>query len=266
VNDSPDRTCPRRPARSARAVWKPPIPRRSGGSRTAGRRSPTPAARSCCSAPSTTAASPTWAQLRSRRVVDLWAERTTAQGARDDVDYVLIFENRGAEVGATIEHPHGQLYALDRVPALALDELRPATCPICAELARGLCVTTHGGWSAVVPHAASWPYELHRPDRSRRRSPDPRRRGVRRLGRRPRRRALPAVRRPDAVHVLGPSAADRRRRLAAVARAHRGGATVPPGRRPALRRGRRARSGVYFNPLVPEDAAAELRALRPTTG
>jgi UDPglucose--hexose-1-phosphate uridylyltransferase len=52
-----------------------------------------------------------------RRVIDLWADRTAALAARDDVDYVLVFENRGAEVGATIEHPHGQIYAYDHVPA-----------------------------------------------------------------------------------------------------------------------------------------------------
>ena len=39
-----------------------------------------------------------------------------ALGARDDVAYVLVFENRGAEVGATIAHPHGQIYAFDDVP------------------------------------------------------------------------------------------------------------------------------------------------------
>ena len=51
-----------------------------------------------------------------RKVIDLWAERTTALGQRDDVDFVLVFENRGAEVGATIAHPHGQIYAYDHVP------------------------------------------------------------------------------------------------------------------------------------------------------
>jgi UDPglucose--hexose-1-phosphate uridylyltransferase len=49
-------------------------------------------------------------------VVDLWTERTAALGAAPDVDYVLIFENRGPAVGATITHPHGQIYAFDHVP------------------------------------------------------------------------------------------------------------------------------------------------------
>src|SRR4026208_373528 len=41
---------------------------------------------------------------------------TTALGQRGDVEFVLVFENRGAEVGATIAHPHGQIYAYDHVP------------------------------------------------------------------------------------------------------------------------------------------------------
>ena len=40
-----------------------------------------------------------------------------ARARATDVDYVLVFENRGAEVGATISHPHGQIYAFDLVPA-----------------------------------------------------------------------------------------------------------------------------------------------------
>jgi len=39
-----------------------------------------------------------------RKVIDLWADRTTALGRRDDVDFVLVFENRGPQVGATIAH------------------------------------------------------------------------------------------------------------------------------------------------------------------
>ena len=51
----------------------------------------------------------------ARRVIDLWAERTAALRAVG-AEYVLVFENRGAEVGATISHPHGQIYAYDHVP------------------------------------------------------------------------------------------------------------------------------------------------------
>lgn len=92
----------------------------------------------------------------ARRVVDLWAERTEALGARDDVDYVLVFENRGPEVGATIAHPHGQIYAFDHVPDAALAELD--RCALCTPQPNQ--VHEAGGWRSWVPDAASWPYEL----------------------------------------------------------------------------------------------------------
>lgn len=98
----------------------------------------------------------------ARKVVDLWAERTAALGARDDVGYVLVFENRGPEVGATIAHPHGQIYGFDAVPPRALGELRDgdATAALGPDAPGERLVTRHGAWRAWVPWAASWPYEL----------------------------------------------------------------------------------------------------------
>lgn len=100
----------------------------------------------------------------ARKVVDLWADRTAALGARDDVAYVLVFENRGPEVGATIAHPHGQIYAFDLVPPAPLGELSrrdlAALGPAAAGREGERLVCAHGGWRAWVPWAASWPYEL----------------------------------------------------------------------------------------------------------
>jgi UDPglucose--hexose-1-phosphate uridylyltransferase len=92
-----------------------------------------------------------------RDVVDLWADRSAALGARSDVEYVLVFENRGAEVGATITHPHGQIYAFDFIPEAPLRELE-----------RGSRFTEPGdrlvssspGWRAWVPDAPIFPYAL----------------------------------------------------------------------------------------------------------
>lgn len=53
----------------------------------------------------------------ARAVIDLWAERTEHLRQQPDVEFVLVFENRGPEVGATIAHPHGQIYAYDHVPS-----------------------------------------------------------------------------------------------------------------------------------------------------
>ncbi len=93
-----------------------------------------------------------------RRVIDLWAERTAELGARDDVDLVLVFENRGAEVGATIAHPHGQIYAFDHVPQRSLARLEAGWRPD-AEPGDRL-VVDHCGWRAVVPYSNPFPIAL----------------------------------------------------------------------------------------------------------
>lgn len=49
-------------------------------------------------------------------LLQVWAERTRVLGARDGIEYVMPFENRGAEAGATLAHPHGQVYAYPVVP------------------------------------------------------------------------------------------------------------------------------------------------------
>jgi UDPglucose--hexose-1-phosphate uridylyltransferase len=60
-------------------------------------------------------------------VIDVWADRYEVLGARPDIAYVFPFENRGVEVGVTLHHPHGQLYAypfVPPVPARALEQER----------------------------------------------------------------------------------------------------------------------------------------------
>ena len=101
----------------------------------------------------------TLGQDGARRVVDLWAERTAALGAMDGVAYVLVFENRGPEVGATIAHPHGQIYAFTSVPDVPLQELA-GPCVLCDEEPGARLVTEHGGWQAYVPALAAWPFEM----------------------------------------------------------------------------------------------------------
>ena len=89
------------------------------------------------------------------KVIDLWAERTAHLGARADVDFVLVFENRGADVGATIAHPHGQVYAYDHIPErprrIFDNDWRPDLDP------GDRAVATSGGWSAFVPYAPTFP-------------------------------------------------------------------------------------------------------------
>lgn len=99
-----------------------------------------------------------------RRVVDLWSERTEALLARPEIEYVLVFENRGAEAGATIPHPHGQIYAFPYVPAVPRREAQLAMhgCPLCqqveAERAGPRMISAQDGWLAYAPYASAWPY------------------------------------------------------------------------------------------------------------
>jgi UDPglucose--hexose-1-phosphate uridylyltransferase len=93
-----------------------------------------------------------------RRVIDLWAQRTEALGSRPDVSFVLVFENRGAEVGATISHPHGQIYAYGHVPERPARRLEAAWSPDPDPGPR--LVSSTGSWTCSVPHAPSFPLEL----------------------------------------------------------------------------------------------------------
>lgn len=94
-----------------------------------------------------------------RKVVDLWASRTEALGTRDDVAFVLVFENRGREVGATIDHPHGQIYAYPHIPDRPARRIaagwEPETNP------GDRLITSNDTWRAWVPYAPTFPIEIN---------------------------------------------------------------------------------------------------------
>ncbi|MEZ5217730.1 MAG: hypothetical protein R2705_17605 [Ilumatobacteraceae bacterium] len=94
----------------------------------------------------------------ARLCIDLWADRTEALGRRDDVDFVLVFENRGSAVGATIAHPHGQIYAYDHVPDRPRRLLEAKWIPETNPGER--LVSAAEGWQAWVPYASNYPIAL----------------------------------------------------------------------------------------------------------
>jgi UDPglucose--hexose-1-phosphate uridylyltransferase len=109
-----------------------------------------------------------------RRLIAVWAHRTLVLGARAEVAYVYAFENRGEEIGVTLHHPHGQIYAYPTIPPVIERELTNAAghdehadgCLWCdlnrQELDDGRRVVARGGgWLATVPFFARWPYEVH---------------------------------------------------------------------------------------------------------
>ena len=93
-----------------------------------------------------------------RAVIDLWAQRTAALRAEPGVEYVLIFENRGAEVGATISHPHGQIYAFDHIPERQARLLEAGWTPDHEPGDREVLATD--GWTVVVPLAPIHPVSI----------------------------------------------------------------------------------------------------------
>jgi UDPglucose--hexose-1-phosphate uridylyltransferase len=56
-------------------------------------------------------------------LIEVWADRCTELGSAPEIHYVMPFENRGVEVGVTLHHPHGQIYAYPFVPPIAALEL-----------------------------------------------------------------------------------------------------------------------------------------------
>jgi UDPglucose--hexose-1-phosphate uridylyltransferase len=106
-------------------------------------------------------------------LLEVWAERYRELGARDDVEYVFAFENRGVEVGVTLHHPHGQIYAYPFVPPIPARELENQQAYLAArgrglleamiddEIAGGGRMLYAGPETvAFVPACARYPYEV----------------------------------------------------------------------------------------------------------
>jgi UDPglucose--hexose-1-phosphate uridylyltransferase len=98
----------------------------------------------------------------------VWAERTERLGALERIQYVLPFENRGSEVGVTLHHPHGQIYAYPVVPPVparmqhtALEGSGLLRHLIAKEMHEGTRLVYRGEHAvAFVPACARYPYEV----------------------------------------------------------------------------------------------------------
>ncbi len=110
---------------------------------------------------------------RMRLVLEAWIDRDRILSAIPGVEYVFVFENRGVEIGVTLSHPHGQIYAYPFVPprdqqirAAArrhrVDTGRSVFADVIdAETADGTRLVHDGEhWVGFVPRAARWPFEV----------------------------------------------------------------------------------------------------------
>jgi UDPglucose--hexose-1-phosphate uridylyltransferase len=107
-------------------------------------------------------------------VLAAWTERSAALAAQPGVEQVFCFENRGAEIGVTLTHPHGQIYAYPFVTPRTSRMLATSAAyrrdtgrnlfddVLVTELVDGSrLVIGREHWIGFVPHAARWPYEVH---------------------------------------------------------------------------------------------------------
>ena len=108
-----------------------------------------------------------------RRVIDVWTEQYNELGSLPLINAVQIFENRGAMMGASNPHPHCQIWANSTLPNETVKELSSfggymqthQSCLLCDYLALELSektriVVENGGFAALVPFWAIWPFEI----------------------------------------------------------------------------------------------------------
>ncbi|MDQ1551490.1 MAG: UDPglucose--hexose-phosphate uridylyltransferase [Actinomycetota bacterium] len=111
---------------------------------------------------------------RVRTILETWIDRTTQLNATPGVEQVFCFENRGEEIGITLSHAHGQIYAYPFVPPRMQRMLQSArehrdrtgrslfADVLAAENDSGDRVVMRGDhWTAFVPFTARWPLEVH---------------------------------------------------------------------------------------------------------
>ncbi len=112
-------------------------------------------------------------EARVQLVLEAWTDRTAELSALPGIRQVYCFENRGKEIGVTLSHPHGQIYAFPYLPPKTAHAVDSAAAHrartgrnlfddlIAAERAGGRVVLESAEWIAFVPFAARWPYEAH---------------------------------------------------------------------------------------------------------
>jgi UDPglucose--hexose-1-phosphate uridylyltransferase len=105
-------------------------------------------------------------------VIDVWIEQYRDLGSFPWINHVLIFENRGIQMGASNPHPHCQIWANASLPNEPLREQQSqadhlhqrGACLLCGYLAlelnsRERLVCQNADFVAVVPFWAAWPFE-----------------------------------------------------------------------------------------------------------
>ena len=116
---------------------------------------------------------PELSQAQVEAVVRTWRDQTEDLASRPFIQYVQVFENKGAAMGCSNPHPHSQIWANSRIPNEPLKELARQesyrdehdSCLLCdylkQEQQRGeriVCANEY--FTALVPFWALWPFEV----------------------------------------------------------------------------------------------------------
>jgi UDPglucose--hexose-1-phosphate uridylyltransferase len=106
------------------------------------------------------------------KLIEVWCNRYNELSKIHDIKYIYIFENRGKEVGATLSHAHGQLYAFSYIPPrmerkvrqMKMSYYKNGECSLC-NFIRGLnedtIIKENESFFSLVPPYARFPYEVH---------------------------------------------------------------------------------------------------------
>jgi UDPglucose--hexose-1-phosphate uridylyltransferase len=108
-----------------------------------------------------------------KKVVDVWTKEYEKIGKNEFINYVQIFENRGAVMGCSNPHPHGQIWSNTSIPTLPAKELETQskylkekkTCMLCDYLFleskdKERIIFENDTFVVLVPFWAIWPYEV----------------------------------------------------------------------------------------------------------
>ncbi|QEE48158.1 UDP-glucose--hexose-1-phosphate uridylyltransferase [Flavobacterium alkalisoli] len=107
-----------------------------------------------------------------RKVVDLWIEEYQTLGSDPEINYVQIFENKGEIMGCSNPHPHGQIWASQKLPVEPFKKQRSQkeyfekhnNSLLSDYLQKEInknerLIFENDHFAAVVPFWATWPYE-----------------------------------------------------------------------------------------------------------
>lgn len=105
---------------------------------------------------------------RMRTVIEAWADRTAHLSTLPGIQQIFPFENRGQDIGVTLHHPHGQIYAYPYITPRTQQLIASATKVnglfeqvVEFERAGERVIYSGDNWTAYVPFAARWPLEIH---------------------------------------------------------------------------------------------------------